>query len=252
MLLIPAIDLRGGQCVRLLQGRFDAETVYADDPLRGARALPGARRAPASTSSTSTARATGRRAIARRSARLVGGAGRDRDPGRRRHPHARRWPTNCSALGVARVVVGSVAVDAARRRSPTGCDELGPERVVLAFDVRLDAERHPAPRHARLGAADRRRSLWDAGRALSCRRACATCCAPTSPATARCPARTWRCTRNALRRFPDIAWQASGGVSTAADLHALAATGVAAVDQRPALLEGRLSRRGARPFLPAA
>ena len=32
MLLIPAIDLRGGQCVRLLQGRFDAETVYATDP----------------------------------------------------------------------------------------------------------------------------------------------------------------------------------------------------------------------------
>ena len=33
MLLIPAIDLRGGRCVRLLQGHFDAETVYASDPL---------------------------------------------------------------------------------------------------------------------------------------------------------------------------------------------------------------------------
>ena len=32
MRLIPAIDLRGGKCVRLLQGRFDAETVYGDDP----------------------------------------------------------------------------------------------------------------------------------------------------------------------------------------------------------------------------
>ena len=32
MLLIPAIDIRGGRCVRLLQGRFDAETVYAEDP----------------------------------------------------------------------------------------------------------------------------------------------------------------------------------------------------------------------------
>ena len=32
MLLIPAIDLRAGRCVRLLQGRFDAETVYSDDP----------------------------------------------------------------------------------------------------------------------------------------------------------------------------------------------------------------------------
>ena len=32
MQLIPAIDLRGGKCVRLYQGRYDAETVYADDP----------------------------------------------------------------------------------------------------------------------------------------------------------------------------------------------------------------------------
>lgn len=32
MIIIPAIDLRGGRCVRLLQGRFDAETVYGDNP----------------------------------------------------------------------------------------------------------------------------------------------------------------------------------------------------------------------------
>ena len=33
MRLIPAIDLRGGRCVRLLQGKFDEETVYATDPV---------------------------------------------------------------------------------------------------------------------------------------------------------------------------------------------------------------------------
>lgn len=32
MLVLPAIDLRGGRCVRLLQGRAEAETVYSDDP----------------------------------------------------------------------------------------------------------------------------------------------------------------------------------------------------------------------------
>ena len=32
MLLFPAIDLRGGRCVRLYQGDFAAETVYDDDP----------------------------------------------------------------------------------------------------------------------------------------------------------------------------------------------------------------------------
>ena len=32
MLLIPAIDLKNGSCVRLLQGEFDKETVYSNDP----------------------------------------------------------------------------------------------------------------------------------------------------------------------------------------------------------------------------
>ena len=32
MQIIPAIDLKGGQCVRLSQGRQDALTVYDDDP----------------------------------------------------------------------------------------------------------------------------------------------------------------------------------------------------------------------------
>ena len=33
MLLIPAIDLKDGKCVRLRQGRMEDETVFADDPL---------------------------------------------------------------------------------------------------------------------------------------------------------------------------------------------------------------------------
>lgn len=32
MIIYPAIDIRGGRCVRLTEGRFEAETVFADDP----------------------------------------------------------------------------------------------------------------------------------------------------------------------------------------------------------------------------
>jgi len=32
MLIIPAVDIKGGRCVRLLQGREDSETVFSDDP----------------------------------------------------------------------------------------------------------------------------------------------------------------------------------------------------------------------------
>lgn len=37
MLIIPAIDLKNGRCVRLVQGRADAETVYDEDPVAVAR-----------------------------------------------------------------------------------------------------------------------------------------------------------------------------------------------------------------------
>ena len=32
MIIIPAIDIRGGKCVRLFQGDYNKETVYAEDP----------------------------------------------------------------------------------------------------------------------------------------------------------------------------------------------------------------------------
>ena len=39
VLVIPAIDLRGGQCVRLYQGSYAKETVYFTDPVKMAKLL---------------------------------------------------------------------------------------------------------------------------------------------------------------------------------------------------------------------
>ena len=46
MLVIPAIDLKDGKCVRLKQGRMDDDTVYSEDPVEMARywVSEGARR----------------------------------------------------------------------------------------------------------------------------------------------------------------------------------------------------------------
>ena len=46
MLLIPAIDLKDGKCVRLRQGRMEDETVFSDDPvaMAGRWVEEGARR----------------------------------------------------------------------------------------------------------------------------------------------------------------------------------------------------------------
>jgi phosphoribosylformimino-5-aminoimidazole carboxamide ribotide isomerase len=39
VILLPAVDIRDGKAVRLRQGDFDQETVYADDPLEAARSF---------------------------------------------------------------------------------------------------------------------------------------------------------------------------------------------------------------------
>jgi phosphoribosylformimino-5-aminoimidazole carboxamide ribotide isomerase len=46
MLIIPAIDLKDGRCVRLQQGRMDTATVFSEDPVSMARhwSAQGARR----------------------------------------------------------------------------------------------------------------------------------------------------------------------------------------------------------------
>ncbi|MCA8878766.1 MAG: 1-(5-phosphoribosyl)-5-[(5-phosphoribosylamino)methylideneamino]imidazole-4-carboxamide isomerase [Rhodobacteraceae bacterium] len=42
MILYPAIDLKDGQCVRLLRGEMDRATVFSDDPAAQARAFQDA------------------------------------------------------------------------------------------------------------------------------------------------------------------------------------------------------------------
>ena len=52
MLIIPAIDLKEGKCVRLEQGLMDKATVYSEDPAHDREALGGPGRASCCTSST--------------------------------------------------------------------------------------------------------------------------------------------------------------------------------------------------------
>jgi phosphoribosylformimino-5-aminoimidazole carboxamide ribotide isomerase len=42
MIILPAIDIRGGRCVRLRQGRFQEETVFDEDPAAVARRFEAA------------------------------------------------------------------------------------------------------------------------------------------------------------------------------------------------------------------
>lgn len=245
MLLIPAIDLRGGRCVRLLQGRFDAETVYSGDPmeiLQRYQAL-GARRIHVVDLDGARDGSQGNRtAIARLAATpgmslQVGGGVR-----------SRAVADELLALGVERVVVGSVAVTQPVEVAAWLC-ELGPEQVVLAFDVRIDDG--GIPRLATHGwETQTQTSLWEAVESYSRHGLRHVLCTDVARDGALCGPNVVLYAE-AVRRYPAIAWQASGGVSAAADLHELAATNVAAVVSGRALLEGRMQAEELQPFLPS-
>jgi phosphoribosylformimino-5-aminoimidazole carboxamide ribotide isomerase len=247
MLLIPAIDLRGGRCVRLLQGRFDAETVYGTDPAEilgryralGAKLIHVVDLDGAREGSQGNREAIGRLAAADAQASIQVGGG----------VRSRQVADELLALGVARVVVGSVAVTQPDEVAAWMRD-LGPEQIVLAFDVRLDEGR--TPRLATHGWEQQTEaSLWDAVERYVPHGLRHVLCTDVARDGALSGPNV-ALYAEAVRRFPGVEWQASGGVSTADDLHALAATGVASVISGRALLEGRLNAEELVPFLPAA
>ena len=247
MQLVPAIDLRGGQCVRLLQGRFDAETVYGSDPVAilgryrdlGARYvhvvdLDGARDGSQGNRSaiTELARAFDDTAI------QVGGGVRSREVA-----------AELLALGVQRIVVGSVAVTKPAEVQQW-LREFGPDRIVLAFDVRLDAGGTPClTTHG--WESQTEASLWDLVASYLPHGALHLLCTDVARDSA-LSGPNLALYAEAAQRFPTMQWQASGGVSGGADLVALAATGAAAVISGRALLENRIPAAELAPFLPNA
>ena len=131
MIVIPAVDIKDGRCVRLLQGRMDAETVFSDDPSEMARkwADQGAELIPVVDLDGAVQKrprnlAAVERIIKSTSVPIqVGGGIRDAETVRM-----------YLDLGVARVVIGSGAVNNPDMVA-TACRSF-PERIVLGIDAR--------------------------------------------------------------------------------------------------------------------
>lgn len=233
MLILPAIDLREGACVRLLHGRFDAVTVYGD-PFAQLRAFAEAGAEWVHVVDLDGARLGGPQQH-ELIARLAGETGLKIQCGG--GVRSREHVATLLESGVARVVAGSVAVrqpDELRR----WIEVFGGERICAAFDVRaagaawevtasgwtesggktLDEVLELFPvstlRHALVTDISRDGAL--AGSNVELMR---------SVAAAR----------------PDIAIQASGGVANLDDLAALKRTGVRAAIVGRALYENRFT-----------
>lgn len=246
MELIPAIDLKEGRCVRLFKGDFAAETVYSNEPaavLERYRSL-GARRVHVVDLDGARDGEQPNRGIimglaAQKLARLqVGG-------GLRTLQRVR----DLLDAGVERAVIGSVAVTSPDEVM-SWMTQLDPKKIVLAFDVRIDATGAPLlTTHGWQKTSEL--VLWKAvERFMKAGLAYVLCTDVSRDGALTGP--NCELYADAVRRFPELQWQASGGVSTASDLHALRDCGVAAVISGKAMLENRISAEELRPFLPNA
>ena len=132
MEVIPAIDLRGGRCVRLYQGDYNRETVFSDDPLEVARrwVKSGARRLHvidldgARSGEQSNAEAAYRIADEAGVPVRLGGGIRSIESARQ-----------AIERGIDRVLLGTAAVEDPDLLRDL-VDELGPEQVVVTVDAR--------------------------------------------------------------------------------------------------------------------
>ena len=229
MEVIPAIDLRGGRCVRLHQGDFRRETVFSDDPLSMAlrwQEEGGPRLHVVDLDGAATGVPRHLDLIAEIVAALsipvqVGG-------GIRTAGTARAW----LEAGVDRVVIGTAAV-----RDPRMVEEVsrshGSERVVVSVDARDGMVALQGwTESSGVSVLELSRSMADLGVERLLYTDIARDGMLSGPDVD---------TNAALVRDTGMAILASGGVSSLEDVRQLAATGVEGVIVGRALYAGTLS-----------
>lgn len=234
-MIIPAIDLINGQVVRLYQGDYGQKTEYSNNPqgrfddyvdqgaqqlhlvdLDGAknadaRQLPLLRELLASTTAP---------------VQVGGGVRTEQDV------------ADLLAAGANRVVVGSTAV-----KSPAlvmgWMAQYGPERIVLALDVNIgsDGVRRIAVAGWQEQSDTTIESLIEAFLPAGLQHVLCTDISRDGTLAGT----NVDLYRDLCARFPQVAFQASGGIGSLADIEALKGSGVAGIILGRALLEGKFT-----------
>ena len=216
MIILPAMDLIGGQAVRLQQGRFDAVTTYPTESLQALQQFAAAGADWAHIVDLDGAKAGGPVQVdlickLASSAPLnlqVAGGYRERDQIAR-----------VMDAGVGRVVIGSLAVKRPELVREW-IDDFGPDRITLSLDVRLT---DGVPMVATAGwTEDSGISLWDvasqfpnAGHML----------VTDIGRDGMLAGPNFALYEEIVERLPNLKVQASGGVSSLADLERLRTDG---------------------------
>ncbi len=232
MILLPAIDLIGGRCVRLAQGDFARETSYSDDP---AAALSDF--AQGGAEEAHLVDLDGARAGAPRQHDLFATLARATNLKLQVAGGFRTAAHVAAALdaGVKRCVIGSLALSDPDAFSAM-LDEFGPDRLTLALDVRIEAGAAMVATHG-----------WEVGSGRTLDDVLAGFPAVRHLLVTDIARDGMLAGPNVflmtsiLAKFPSVELQASGGVATLDDLTTLATTGATRAIVGKAIWENRLT-----------
>lgn len=235
MIVYPAIDLRHGKCVRLSQGRFDQATTYADDPVVVARDFAAAGASWLHVVDLDGAK-DGNAAQMKLVLRIAAESGLKVQTGGGIRSEAQIEA--CFAGGIARVVVGSLALTNPGLVA-TWLDRFGRDRIVLALDVR-PAEDGSWPVATHGWQKESGKTLFDVIDEYGAAYMRHVLCTDVSR-DGLLAGPNLDLYRALTQRYQKLRVQASGGVASVDDLARLKATGVAGAVVGKALYEGKVA-----------
>lgn len=234
-IIIPALDLIEGQVVRLHQGDYAKQTTYSDDPI-----AQFAHYVKQGATQLHLVDLTGAKDPAKRQTALIGqiieatacpiqiGGG----------IRSEQDVADLLAVGANRVVIGSTAV-----KNPTMVkgwfEKYGAEKFVLALDVNIDAngQKIIAISGWQEASGVSLESLIEDFQAVGLQHVLCTDISRDGTLAGSNVALY----QEICAKYPQIAFQSSGGIGSLADISALKGTGVAGVIVGRALLEGKFS-----------
>jgi phosphoribosylformimino-5-aminoimidazole carboxamide ribotide isomerase len=235
MNIIPAIDLKDGKCVRLLQGDFEETTEYSDDPTAVARLF-----AEFATTDLHIVDLDGAQSGAQKNREIVQAIAADSNMniqlggGIRDDVSLKNWLD----AGVQRCVIGSLAITQPDT-TKAWLTRYGGDKIVLALDVRYDAQNEPViTTHGwtRNSDATLFECIDDFMRAGLRHVLCTDVSrdgAMTGP--------NFELYEQIVQTYPGLKLQASGGVRNIDDMNRLRQLGVPAAITGRALLDGKIS-----------
>ncbi len=221
MLIIPAIDLHNGQCVRLKQGQFDRATIYQSLPVELAKHyaalgatrlhvvdLDGAKLGDMQQLDLIQSMQSNAMPI------QVGGGIR-----------SIATALACLKAGISTLVIGSIAISDPSLTLQL-ITEVKANNIVLALDVNIERGIPSPAIHGWQTATER--NAWDVVQFYQDAGVTTVLCTDIAQ-DGMMKGPNCKLYEEAIRRFPTIAWQASGGIRDINDMRALSTLGVSAV-----------------------